>query len=535
MVFKKPYAFLIKHFRIIHLLLLLPIAYLINKTFKIVTFFRTYVANNYTTNIINIAGEHISFFMYLAVLLIIISVLAIYCLMRQKEKSTKLYFFTLIYYIGMFILIGVAHSILNGMERDIITAQTARAYRDVSLVLCLPQYFFFLYMLIRGIGFDIKQFNFANDLKDLEITDVDSEEFEFSVNVEGYKVKRNIRRFIREFIYYVRENVFVFSCISAIIIIALGTTLYMNFGVYNKTYHVTDKMTHNFFNIQIKDSMLTNIGYNGEIITPDKYYLVLKLDVENRTTRSYDLDYTNFRLIINNKNVYPTLDRGEYFVDYGKPYYKEKIKGQTKTTYALVYELTKEQIQNNYEIKILESIDYKVGEITPHYKIINITPTNVTKVENMDTLALNKVLNLKNTSLGYTTLEVNDFKIDSSYLYDYQKCYSESNCQKVKDMITVDTVGTIEKTVLLILNVNYKLDKTTIYADNIRSDNKFFDNFLSLEYQKGDTTKILSLRNRTPENLKDVLVFELREEVKNADHINLLITIRNKRYTINLK
>ena len=355
MVFKKPYAFLIRHFRIIHLLLLLPISYLISKTSKIVTFFRSYVANNYSTNIINIAGEHISIFMYIAVFLIIAIVLAVYYLMRQKEKSTKLYFFTLIYYIMLFVLISIAHSILSGMERDVITAQVARAYRDISFVVCIPEYFFFLYMLIRGIGFDIKQFNFANDLKDLEITDIDSEEFEFSVNVEGYKIKRKIRRFFREFTYYVRENIFVFSCIVVVIVIVIGTTLYMHFAVYNQTYHETDKMTHNYFNIEIVDSMLTNLDYRGNVINKDKYYFVLKLSVENQTMNSYPLDYTNFRLVIDNQNIYPTLDRGEYFIDYGKPYYKEKIKGQSSTTYSLIYELNKKQIQNEYKIKILES------------------------------------------------------------------------------------------------------------------------------------------------------------------------------------
>ena len=77
MILKKPYAFLIRHFRIIHLLLLVPMAYLIHRTFRVVSFFRTYVSNNYTTSIINIAAEHISYFMYLAVLVIIGAVLAI--------------------------------------------------------------------------------------------------------------------------------------------------------------------------------------------------------------------------------------------------------------------------------------------------------------------------------------------------------------------------------------------------------------------------------------------------------------------------
>lgn len=535
MILKKPYAFLIKYFRIIHLLLLIPIGYLISKTFNIVSFFRTYVVNNYSTHIINIAGEHINFFMYLAVLFIILAVIAIYYLMRQKEKSTKLYFFTLVYYIFLFILISVAHSILSGMERDIITAQVARAYRDVSLILCLPQYFFFIYILVRGIGFDIKQFNFADDLKDLEITDIDSEEFEFSVNVEGYKIKRNIRRFFREFVYYYKENKFVFSCIIAVAVIFIGTTLYLNFGVYNKTYRVTDRMTHNFFNIEIKDSMITNLAHDGTIIKDGKYYLVLKLYIENNSMTSYALDYTNFRLIIDNKNIYPTLDRGEYFVDYGKPYHKEKIKKQTSDTYALVYELNKADLQNKYEIKILESIEYDIGNITPHYKIIKLKPNEVTSVQTIDKLEIGKTINLKNTALGYTTFKVNNYQLTNSYTYDYEYCYSTNNCTTLKDMITPDTTETIEKTTLLVLNMDYNLDKTTIYANNIRNNNKFFDNYLSIEYTKGNKTNIISLKNRTTKKMKNNLVFELRDEVTDAEKINLLVTVRNKRYSIKLK
>lgn len=534
MILKKPYAFLIKHFRIIHLLLLVPILYLISKTFNIVSFFRNYVNNNYTTNIINIASEHINFFMYLAVLVIIGIVLAIYYLMRQKKKSTKLYFFTLLYYIGIFILIGITHSILSNMEHNLITAQTARAYRDISIVLCLPQYFFFIYTLIRGIGFDIKKFDFANDLKDLEITDIDNEEFEFSLNVEGYKAKRTFRRFLRETKYYILENTFIFSCILAVLIIFIGTSLYLNYGVYNKTYHVSDKMTHNYLNIQITDSMVTNLGVDGRVITEGKYYLVLQLLIQNRTNRSEELDYTNFRLVLNNKNIYPTLDRGEFFVDYGIPYQKEKIKPQSKNYYVLVYEMDEKELSNNYTIKILESVDYKVGEIAAKYKNIKLNPPKINKIQEEE-FTMDKIANLKNSTLGFTTFKLNSYAFNNSYTYDYQYCYNENNCKILKDRITTDISGTIENTTLLVLKMEYNLDPNSIYSNVIRTENQFFNQLFSLRYKKGNEEKIVSMKNRTTKNMKDTLVFETRKESKEAEKIDLLITIRNYRYVIHLK
>lgn len=534
MILKKPYAFLIKHFRIIHLLLLLPIAYLINRTYRIVSFFRVYVQNNYTTNIVNISASHISFFMYLAVLLILLAVLAIYYLMRQKKKSTKLYFFILVYYILLFVLIGVTHSILSGMEHDLITAQAARAYRDVSFMICLPQYFFFIYVLIRGIGFDIKKFDFAGDLKDLEITDIDNEEFEFALNVEGYKAKRTFRRFLRETKYYVLENKFIFSCLLAIVIIGIGTTLYLHYGVYNRTYHVSDKMRHNALNIQITDSMVTNLGMDGNVITKGKYYLALQLLVENRTNVDVEeLDYNNFRLVLNGKNIYPTLDRGPFFADLGIPYQREKIKRQTKEYYVLVYEIPENDLASEYTIKILESVDYKVGEIAAKYKNIVLNPVKIDSITE-NSLTTEQIANLRNSTLGLTTFRVNNYSFQNSYTYDYEYC-SNNGCRTLKDRITPDVSGTIEKTTLFVLGMEYNIDPNSIYASVIRTDEHFFNQFFSLRYQIEGVEKVVSLNNRTTKYMKDMLVFETREEASRAEKLDLLLTVRNHRYVFHLK
>ena len=95
--------------------------------------------------------------------------------------------------------------------------------------------------------------------------------------------------------------------------------------------------------------------------------------------------------------------------------------------------------------------------------------------------------------------------------------------------------GTIEKTTLLVLNMEYSLDRNSIYASNIRTDRSFFNQFFSIRYTKNGTSKILSLNNRTTDFMQNTLVFETRDEVLNADKIELLLTNRNHRYVFNLK
>lgn len=519
----------------IHLLLLLPMGYLIHRSFRVVAFFREYVRNNYSTSLLTIAAEHINFFMYFAVLVIILSILAIYYLMRQKKKSTKLYFFLLLYYLFFFVLIGFTYSVLSNMEHNLITAQTARAYRDISVVLCLPQYFFFLYTFVRGIGFDIKKFNFAGDLKELEITDIDSEEFEFRVNVEGYKIERTARRFVREMTYYIKENTFVFSCIAAVVVIFIGTLFYLHYGVYNKTYRTTDKMTHHFFTLEVTDSMVTNLSYNGNVITDGKYYLVLKLLIENKSNKDYELDYTNFRLVLNNKNIYPLLDRGEHFVDFGKPYLGEKIKRQSKEAYTLAYEIDAADLTNEYTIKILESIDFKVGDIAAKYKFIKLNPPKIDKVEDMDVLDIGKIINLKQTNLDYSTFQLHNYQFVGNYTYDYEYCKTENNCRTLKDSITPNVSGTIEKTTLLVLHHDFHLDEESDYWNAMKTSAKFSNQFLSIRTLNNGETQLISMYNRTTPFMNNVFVFEIRKEILEAEQIELLLTVRDKRYIYRLK
>ena len=531
MIVKKPYAFLIKYFRIIHLLLFLPIVYLIIKTRNIVAFFRDYVANNYTTNILNIVNQYISLPMYLAVILIIVSAVAIFYLMKQKNKSTKLYVFTIGYYIILFLLIVVAHNILGNMERDVITAQTARAYRDISQVIVLPQYFFAVYMLIRGIGFDIKQFNFANDLKDLEISEEDREEVELSINVEGYKIKRTIHRFFREFSYYVQENKLIFSCILVVLFLVVGRMIYVNYFVNNRTYIISDKMTHQNFSMEISDSIVTNLDYDGNLIVPGKYFLVLKLDIENTYNRDYVLDYNNFRLVINNKNVYPTLDRGHHFVDFGKAYQGQKIKANSSDSYVLVYEIDEKDLSNSYTVKILDGIIYGENSVSSQYKTLKLRPRLINKINERDSIELGKIITMNSSSLGYSTLEIKDAYLSPSYTYEYEKCVANSSCQTVKEKITPD-LNTAPSKTLLVLKAVFNRDNNSYYY---KANRNFFNDFVSVRYTKDNVTKILDVKDLTTRNMQDSFVLELNKEIEQADSMELLITIRHVRYVVKIK
>lgn len=533
MILKKPYAFLIKHFRIIHLILVAPIIYLIIKTHNIVQFFSDYVGTNYYTNITNIAGTYINYFMYLSVIAILLVGVAIYFLMRQKEKSTKFYFFLLVFYVVLFVMIGITHSILSGMELNTLEATTALAFRDISYLFYLPQFFFAAFTIFRGVGFDLKKFNFEVDIKELEISDIDSEEFELNIGIEDYKIKRNIRRFIREFKYYIRENQFIFMILCTIFVITIGTLIYLNRGVYNKTYRETQILSHNNLSIKVLGSLLTNRDYGGKEFSDNKHYVVVQLSIENRGKDSSKFDYNNFFIEMENRRIYPILDRAEYFLDCGFPLREDtELSSGSKNTYVLAYEISKEEIQKEYKLKILEQVSLTVGQITPQYKLVDLKPEVALEIENKGTTKMGKIATFEDSNIKYSSLQIKSYDILDSYTYQYERCSNSQNCQTLNDKLSTNS----SSYTLLILEGEYTVDENVLYYKTAKTNRLFPNHFLTVQYE--DLTgamKTVKIENKTPTTYQKGLILQVPKDIKQANKINLLVTIRNKQYTINLK
>ena len=137
MVLKKPYAFLIKHFRIIHLFLLIPMFYLLIKTGNIVEFLADYVSNDYTLNFMDslnsLASNYINIIMYVSVIAILTIFIAMSFLLQEKDKPTKFYNISIIYYIGIFFLITTSFNVFGMIEDDIMQNVFARIIRDLEI------------------------------------------------------------------------------------------------------------------------------------------------------------------------------------------------------------------------------------------------------------------------------------------------------------------------------------------------------------------------------------------------------------------
>lgn len=535
MVLKKPYAFLIKHFRLIHLILALPLIYIVRKTHLIVNYFNLYVKNSYNFQTgSDISGLYVNAFMLFSIFIIIVAILSIYYLLKYKEKPVKWYVVMIIYYIVLFIMLFWYSGIIASMSKTVLSAKMARVYRDVSIIIYLPQYIFVIFTVLRAVGFNLKQFNFQSDLKELEIKSEDNEEVEVGFELDGYKTKRFFRRFKREFSYYLIENKLMVSAVLIILMFSSIIVYYNTRKNYDVSYQQRNSFVHQGFQINVKDSIITNLDYQGNKISDKYYYLVLKTNITNNMSEKEKLNYDNFVINVNGKNLTPTLDLSTHFIDYGAPYLGEKIKPNFAKDYVLVYQIKKSDIKKSYKLKVLSSFQLKSNDLVTKYAVVNLTPVNVSKVNVIQTLKLKDKISFSGTNIGNTLITINDFYKGNSYTYDYEYCYSENNCTTKKNVVSLDYTKAKTTPSLLVLDYDYDLDTESSYGSQIKDKNMLFENFVTVKTNMYNEEEEYTVINVTPKNLKNKVVLQVNGNINNASKLDLCFTIRNKRYVVNL-
>jgi hypothetical protein len=534
MILKKPYAFLIKHFKLVHFVLFGLASFFAYKVAPIVSFFRDYVDNNYSTKLgLDALQKFVPFYIIIiAGVLFVINTLIMF-LLSNKSKKIGFYLFYALYFIGLVIALFNVDKTLVGIASSPMNVNLARIYRDMSLILLIPVIVFAIVALLRSMGFNVSQFHLGDNYRDLTITEEDNAEVEVSIGIETYKTARGFRRFIREFKYYWLENKLM---VIILILFLLGIGGYFIYsGIENKTisYKIGDTVQLSSMSLTLDDVILTNLDAGGNTISTGKYYVVLRVIANNNTSEEQKLDYNIFKVYFGNQeHVDVGVNLGKYFLDYGQPVSNAKVSANSSSVFALAYELTKEQASKALELRFNTGIVSKKDSHIVKTGIIKIYPIVISEVKNVGSINKNTTLNLSGTHLLKTTFAVSDYLITDRYMYTYTSCVTDNiNCHEYKDIIGRESSSEL----IFVLNGKLTLDKDSAFAKNSNAQSKFGSTFFKAEYTKDGVTKISSLSNVTPKSFTNGYIFKVSSGIENADKINLLVTIRDKRYRIALK
>ena len=192
MILRKPYAFFIKHFKLLHFILIILMFYSIYNTKQILDFFNEYSMTN-----INLFGQDLIEPLFPKLLqfmpfLITIILLIILFVLAFKKKPFVFYLFLILSNIYNGILFQIALSTVYDLTTKVVDTRIVMLVRDLIFISFIIQLVGIIITSVRAVGFDIKKFEFDIDLRKIDITEEDREEVEVQINFDKNLFIRNL-------------------------------------------------------------------------------------------------------------------------------------------------------------------------------------------------------------------------------------------------------------------------------------------------------------------------------------------------------
>ena len=530
MILRKPYAFLIKHFKLIHFILVIFLCINLYYSLGIINFFNAYIANGYrATSTYNLVQTYTPLTFLFGIIICIAISIALYILLAYKKKPNKLYLFLMIYYFIIFAAYSYLSDVFELLEYELITSTLSRAIRDISILSIIPQVPFIIIVLIRSIGFNLKKFSFESDFKDLQLELKDSEEVEVGLNLDSYKFKRRVRRDLREFKYYIVENKFVVSVLAVIILIVIGYSLYSTIRPsYERYLRVGQSFLYGDYEITINDSILTSTDYKGSTIEPGKYYLALKINVTNNLEVANKFDFNTIKIQTNKGIISPNPSFVRNFADFGSTDINGYIYAKDSKDFVLCYEIDSKDIQNQYKVVISNGTATFRGEVYNRSIYITINP-NANNYQNVHNYELKDLIEFEDDHLKGVKLAVEEFNILKRVRYTYEKCV-DNKCSELINIVNVSPLKNRQSNYLVTVSGTYESNIT-----NYDTISKLLNMNGFIEYTIDDNTKTAEFIDVTPDTYTKGAILETNGEINSATSIKLVISTRYNKYVVKIK
>lgn len=533
MILRKPYAFFIKHFKLIHMILALLMLYTIYRTERVLEFF-----NEYAMNVINVAGQDLissllyGFYAFVPILIILFT-LIILAVMIVKKKPTVFYIVNILIFIFTFVIIQVANNTLYNMQQTLLDVRTIRLVRDLISVSFILQIVSFIITLIRATGFDVKKFGFRQDLKELEIDETDREEFEVQLSIDSNKTKRNLRKFSRKIKYTYLENKKTILVVSVIAIISVAGIVVYNILNRKVILKENEYFYGNHFTLNIERSYLTNTDYRNRVIDKDYVYVILNVKIKNNTTTPSSVDVATMKLLIDNYIYTPTIENKDSFIEFGNIYQGEDITNDYENK-TLLYKIPVELKDKDM---IFSFVDKNIIEKNGLLKRTEIAlkPYNLMTDSDIKENNINDTLTFEDSIIDGASFVITSVDIQKEYKIAYNFCV-KNDCIESFEYVKPSINSNYDK---VLLKLTGKLDKKDYIINDVHDLYDFIEDFGTLKYviDGKEHTQPIKIKQILPKNVKQANTYyiEVVDDVMEAESMSITLQIRNKTYKYLLK
>ncbi len=527
MVLRKPYAILIKHFKLIHLILTFLMAYTTLKMRALYKFFVSYISSGWLSINLEEVSEYVNATCYISSILIVIILFIVFWLMRFKKKPNLYYKIAMPVYIFSFAVFIFMSHVLNGAIAELISPLNLRIYRDVTQILFLVQAVLLIVPILRGIGFDVKKFNFKKDIADLQIEDLDSEEIEVNINIDKHKIKRRLNKFGRTSSYiFLRNKLIIYRVLLIAFIVMFGYFL-VNVFITNKIYKEGQVVKLDNYSFKVNYSYLTKYNSNNSIISSDYKYIVVNFTPINRIEgNTFNLDKID--LVINGNYYYPEVTYYNYFKDLGVGYDNQALSIKNDLDYIMAFRIPASVKVNRAILRYITGTKQKDDNIIKIYKNVKLKLKDDTK----NVLSINSKVG-NNININSNIFKIDKYELANKFTYTYKNCVDDV-CEDVNRDINVANYGYL----IMKLTGEFKLENKGI-KQYYNSYNDYYQPMIYIQYKIGDDIKKISNVDAvTPtkilDNNKEIYI-EVPQEINDASEINFHLKSRNSDYIIKLK
>lgn len=530
MIIKRPYAFIIKHFRLIHLLMLGCLSYLLLVARDINSLFTSLQSSS--TFIYAGAEAYINNSVYYIILILLFLSGVVFWLLREKKKPTRLYLLLIIYAIVQLVLFYYVFNLLYILKDTVVESEQLILGRDISTICSLPNYVFIVICFIRGIGFNIKQFNFSKDIEELEIADKDSEEFEVLIGQNNYKYFRFIRRTLREIKYYILENKFAISVFASFIMLFfVGYGIYY-YNQYMKKMGESEATSVNNITYSVRSSYITSRDFNGNEISDMYKYVVVDMSFYNTGMEAKSLNLDKITLANGDLVYYPILTRNQRFYDLGIPYNEGDMipPGEVKNA-TLAFEIPKSVTTKRFSLRVEYELDASGANIISRYRLFDVNARQIDQKKTETKKNINETINTNVVDKNNFNLTVTGYSILDSFDNRYVKCQNINSCLSLSDVIKPSRINT---ETMLVVDFKGTVYEDANFTKTFNNYNKIFENYCTVSYvlfNKGYSTKAKVVTNSDVDG-KVFIVMD--RKLVNASEITLYFNFRDNQYEVPL-
>lgn len=536
MILKKPYAFLVKHFRIIHGALFLG-ALLIFMHFKSISqFFDTYVDDDLKySGIDTLTTQYANWTTYLLIVLVITLFGVIFSLLIHKKKPKVFYIIGLVNYIISFIALFLLSEFFYGLQFSIPDLRFTMIIKDLLYVYTMLQIPLLFVLFIRTVGFDLKRFDFKKDLLDLGIEEEDNEEYILDFTLDSEEIKARLRKRFRYIKYFYLENKLIFYAAGAFVLAATLLLGFYKIITMEKIYSEGEVFSITGLKAEVLESYKTNTDAKGEALSNNYFYLIIKMRFTN--TSNYETTIYKDNVLVSYdglESIVPTNKMEKKLNEFGINYYSQKLQPKETRDFVLVYEIKNEYYNSNLRLKYLWNGKVINGKFEYEYRTVRLKPKTFSSEEKkIDTKNLGEYITFTGSPLGDTKLRVNNISIADTFYFSVVKCV-DTKCSSSLKAIKANQNSKFDMTLM-------RIDFDTIYDYETLGNGYVNSEIISkygrirFTYQGKEYNNRLALTNVTPYSTGKYIFIEVRDKLKNADKIFLDIVIRGKVYTIVIK